>query len=88
MAHIYPHDYAADHHKQLKVTGAQIGSLLADIERLIKMNNNVVLEAQSVHKDFEDYNNEEKTTIYIVGLKTQLNNTIINAPPGISQSAD
>ncbi|KZT01824.1 uncharacterized protein LAESUDRAFT_763409 [Laetiporus sulphureus 93-53] len=37
-----------------------IGTLSADNERLIKSNNSPTLEAQAIHKDFEDYKDEVK----------------------------
>ncbi|KZS99455.1 uncharacterized protein LAESUDRAFT_765515 [Laetiporus sulphureus 93-53] len=86
---------------------AQIGTLSADVERLVKANNILTAEARAIRKDFEDYKDEvkgqtdalygnmvalkeaqEKTTTYIVGLESRLNNAIINAPStGIQQPA-
>ncbi|KZT04097.1 uncharacterized protein LAESUDRAFT_761450 [Laetiporus sulphureus 93-53] len=87
---------------------AQIGTLSADNEWLIKSNNSLTAEAQAICKNFEDYKDEvkgqmdavygnmvvlkeaqEKTTTYIVGLESRLNNAIINVPPqGIQQPAN
>ncbi|KZT01815.1 uncharacterized protein LAESUDRAFT_763402 [Laetiporus sulphureus 93-53] len=100
MAHIHVEIMAVETRDQLKVARAQIGTLSADIERLVKANNNMTLEAQAIRKDFKNYKDkvkgqmdalyenmvtlkeaQEKTMTYIVGLESQLNNTIINVPP-------
>ncbi|KZT01883.1 uncharacterized protein LAESUDRAFT_763322 [Laetiporus sulphureus 93-53] len=88
LACIHVEIMAVETRDQLKVARAQIGTLSTDNERLIKSNNSLMAEAQAICKDFEDYKDEKKTTTYIVGLESQLNNAIINAPlTGIQQPA-
>ncbi|KZT06582.1 uncharacterized protein LAESUDRAFT_759103 [Laetiporus sulphureus 93-53] len=51
---------AVETRDQLKVERAQISTLSADMERLIKANNTLMAEAQAIRKDFEDYKDEVK----------------------------
>ncbi|KZT03508.1 uncharacterized protein LAESUDRAFT_761855 [Laetiporus sulphureus 93-53] len=86
---------------------ARIHVEIMAVKTLIKVNNGLMVEAQAIRKDFEDYKDEvkgqmdtlysnmvalkeaqEKTTTYIVGLETRLNNAIINAPPTGRKSSE
>ncbi|KZT04713.1 uncharacterized protein LAESUDRAFT_760750 [Laetiporus sulphureus 93-53] len=74
LARIHVKIMAVETRDQLRTARAQISTLSTDNEQLIKSNNSLMLEAQAIHKDFEDYKDEVKCqmdTLYgnMVALK-------------------